>query len=68
MVMNVVSSGPRTIKLTRGSRHDVKTIAIGPWVRKRLLIFDMGYFQGTLFCLNEQCKQASQNPIRLPGP
>jgi hypothetical protein len=47
MVMNVVSRGPRTIKLSHGSRHGVKTVAIGPWVKKKLLIFELGYFQGT---------------------
>jgi len=50
----------------------VKTIAIGPWVRKKLLIFDLGYFQGTLFSLIEKnegfflCRMRKQvNPLIL---
>jgi hypothetical protein len=72
MVMNVVTRGAKSIKITRGSRHDVKTLVIGPWVKKKLLIFDLGYFQGTLFHLINKndgfflCRMKKQvNPLIL---
>lgn len=72
MVMNVVTRGAKTVKITAGSRHDIKTIAIGPWVKKKLLIFDLGYFQGTLFELIDKhdgfflCRMRKQvNPLIL---
>jgi IS4 transposase len=51
VVMNAVTRGAKSIKITHGRRHDVKTLVIGPWVRKKLLIFDLAYFKGTLFHL-----------------
>jgi putative transposase len=49
VVMNVVGRGAQTIKITHGSRHDLNLLHVGPWVKRRLLIFDLGYFQGFLF-------------------
>ena len=43
VVMSVAGRGPRTIKLTRERVGDGAVLRIGPWVRDRLLMFDLGY-------------------------
>ena len=47
--MNVVGRGPSSIQITHGSRHDLRLLRAGAWMRDKLLIFDLGYFQGYLF-------------------
>ena len=49
VVMNVVGRGPSSIQITHGSRHDLRLLRAGEWMRDKLLIFDLGYFQGHLF-------------------
>jgi putative transposase len=49
VIMNVAGRGAQSIKLTHGSRHDLNLLRVGSWVKGRLLIFDLGYFQGLLF-------------------
>jgi IS4 transposase len=49
VVMNVFGRGAKTVRLTHGSRHELRLLECGPWMRNRLLIFDLGYFQGVLF-------------------
>ncbi len=49
VVMNAMGRGAKTIKLAAGSTHDLNTIEIGPWIRGRLLVFDLGYFRTELF-------------------
>jgi len=48
-VMNVVGRSPKQVTLTHGSRHDVHTLKAGAWMKGRLLIFDLGYYQAMLF-------------------
>jgi IS4 transposase len=49
VVMNVVGRGPSSVQITHGSRHDLRLLHPGKWMRDKLLIFDLGYFQGLLF-------------------
>lgn len=49
VVMSVLAEGPRKVKLTSGRAHDIKALEIGPWVRDRLLLFDLGYYRYQLF-------------------
>jgi len=49
VVMNVLGRGAKTLGMTHGSRHDVHLLEAGPWVKGRLLIFDLGFFRATLF-------------------
>jgi putative transposase len=49
VVMNVLGRGAKTVGLTHGSHHDVHLLQVGPWVKKRLLIFDLGFFRAVLF-------------------
>jgi len=49
MVVNVVGRGPRTLAINPGSTHDVHLLKPGNWLRGRLLIFDLGFYQSRLF-------------------
>jgi IS4 transposase len=49
VVMNVLGRGAKTVGITHGSHHDVHLLHAGPWVRGRLLIFDLGFFRAALF-------------------
>ena len=49
MISNVVGRGPNTLRLEHGSLHDSHLLTPGPWLRGRLLIFDLGFFKATLF-------------------
>lgn len=49
VVMNVVGRGARHVRLAPGSTHDVRLLRCGPWMRGRLLLFDLAYFSGSIF-------------------
>jgi hypothetical protein len=49
VVMNVIGRGAKTVTITHGSRHDRHLLQAGPWMKGRLLIFDLGFFRATLF-------------------
>jgi hypothetical protein len=49
VVMNVVGRGAKTVRVTHGSRHDVHLLQAGPWMKGRLLLFDLGFYRATLF-------------------
>ncbi|MEQ8234813.1 MAG: IS4 family transposase [Gammaproteobacteria bacterium] len=48
-VMSVKGQGVASIKLTDERANDHRTLRIGPWVRDRLLVFDLGFFRYQLF-------------------
>lgn len=49
LVMSVTGMGPKSIQM-RGERcHDSRLLRVGPWVRGRLLLMDLGYFGYRLF-------------------
>lgn len=49
VVMSVLAAGPRTVKVTPERVHDSKVLKVGPWVKDRLLLFDLGYYRFQLF-------------------
>lgn len=48
-VISVLGSGNQSIKVTEGKRHDGPVFTVGPWVKEKLLLFDLGYFRYQLF-------------------
>ncbi len=48
-VMSIGAAGPRKITVTDERTHDITTMKIGPWVKGRLLVFDLAYFKYQLF-------------------
>jgi hypothetical protein len=49
VVMNVIGRGAKLVTITHGSRHDRHLLHAGPWVKGRLLIFDLGFYRVPLF-------------------
>jgi len=48
-LLSVRAHGPKTLALVGERTHDVKLLRPGPWVRNRLLLFDLGYYSHRLF-------------------
>jgi IS4 transposase len=44
VVFAVTGAGKQTVKLTPERRSDRRTFQLGPWVRGKLLLIDLGYF------------------------
>jgi putative transposase len=49
LVMSVKGKGVEHVKLTTERANDHRMLRMGPWVRDRLLVFDLGYFRYQLF-------------------
>jgi putative transposase len=49
VVMDARTRTPRSLELHPGSQHDVTLLSVGPWVKGRLLVLDLAYYQGKLF-------------------
>ena len=49
IVMNVVGRGPKRVQMAAGCTHDLHLLKPGPWIRGKLLLFDLGYFQCEMF-------------------
>ena len=49
LVMSVSGKGMERVKLTGERANDHHSLRIGPWVRDRLLVFDLGYFRYQMF-------------------
>lgn len=53
-IFSVKTAGCQSIKVTSGRRHDGPVLRVGPWVRGRLFLFDLGYFCYQLFaCISQ---------------
>ena len=48
-VVSVTGASRQAVKLTAERRPDGKVLRVGPWVRGRLLLFDLGYFRYQFF-------------------
>ncbi len=49
MLVSAVADGPKRVSLHSERTNEVKTLRIGPWVRDRILLIDMGFFKYQLF-------------------
>ena len=49
VVMSVTGKGAHSIQLSAERRNDSKLVRVGPWVKGRLLLFDLGYYGYRLF-------------------
>ena len=53
-VISVKGKGDNSIKVTPERRHDGPVFRVGPWIRDKLLLFDLGYFRFGLFASIER--------------
>jgi len=49
IVMSVSAASPRSVEITGERTSERKKLKVGPWVKDRLLIGDLGYYDGRLF-------------------
>ena len=49
LLVSVRANGPKTVALVGERTHDAKLLRVGPWVRDRLLLADLGYYSHRLF-------------------
>ena len=47
--MSVTGKGAHSVQLSAERRNDSKLLRVGPWVKDRLLLFDLGYYGYWLF-------------------
>src|SRR6478735_3880525 len=49
VILSVTGAGRQAVKVTSERVHDGPVLRVGPWVRDRLFLFDLGYFRYQLF-------------------
>ncbi len=49
MVISILAAGPRCVQVFSERLKEVKHFRVGPWVRGRLLLMDLGYYCFSLF-------------------
>ena len=47
--MSAVADGVKSVKLFPERTSEVKTLRIGPWVRDRIFLIDLGFFKYGVF-------------------
>ncbi|MFQ6055466.1 MAG: IS4 family transposase, partial [Methanosarcinales archaeon] len=48
-IVSAVADGVKSVKLFQERTSDVKTLRIGPWVKDRILLIDLGFFKYGIF-------------------
>lgn len=56
VVISLVGDAPRWVGLYAGRKADVDTLSVGPWVKGKLLLFDLGYYKFQKFDAIERNK------------
>jgi len=49
LLVSAVSNGPKTVGLYAENTNELKTLRIGPWVKDRILLIDLGFYKHQLF-------------------
>jgi IS4 transposase len=49
VLVSAVANGPKTVALYGERVSDIKTLKIGPWVKNRILLIDLGFYKHHIF-------------------
>src|SRR5665648_597190 len=49
VMVSAVANGPKTIALYSEKTAEIKTLRIGPWIRDRILLVDLGFYKNQMF-------------------
>lgn len=49
LLVSAVANGPRTIALRSENTAEIKTLKIGPWIKDRILLIDLGFYKHQMF-------------------
>ena len=48
-MVSAVANGPKTVALYPETTAEIKTLKIGPWIKDRILLVDLGFYKTQLF-------------------
>ena len=49
VLVSAVANGPKTVALYSEKTAEIKTLKIGPWVKDRILLVDLGFYKNQMF-------------------
>jgi putative transposase len=49
VMVSAVANGPKTVALYPEKTAEIKTLKIGPWIKDRILLVDLGFYKTQLF-------------------
>lgn len=54
LLVSAIVNGPKTIGLYSEKTAEIKTLRIGPWIKDRILLIDLGFFKTQMFARVEE--------------
>jgi putative transposase len=54
VMVSAVANGPKTIALYSEKTAEIKTLRIGPWIKDRILLVDLGFYKNQMFTRVEE--------------
>jgi len=54
LLVSAVANGPKTIALRSENTAEIKTLKIGPWIKNRILLIDLGFYKHQMFARIEE--------------
>ena len=49
VLVSAIANGPKTVALYAEKTAEIKTLKIGPWIKDRILLVDLGFYKTQLF-------------------
>jgi len=49
ILVSAIANGPKTVALYAEKTAEIKTLKIGPWIKDRILLVDLGFYKTQLF-------------------
>jgi IS4 transposase len=49
LLVSAVANGPKNVALYAESTNELKTLHMGPWIKNRILLIDLGFYKHQLF-------------------
>ena len=53
-MVSAVANGPKTVALYSEKTAEIKTLKIGPWIKDRVLLVDLGFYKTQMFARVEE--------------
>ena len=53
-MISAIANGPKTVALYPENTAEIKTLRIGPWIKDRILLVDLGFYKTQLFARGEE--------------
>ena len=54
VMVSAVANGPKTVALYSEKTAEIKTLKIGPWIKDRILLVDLGFYKTQMFARVEE--------------